>query len=148
MKRGLPTELSARIALRTQQIIAYEIGSDEDDRSAGRIVLRRDADRRDRTRARGVFDKIDAMGGTVKAIERGYLQREIQNAAYEYQQAVDRKEAIVVGVMRSGIDEEKEIPLQRIDPTLEAKQVERLKALRLKRDQAKWKSTIQPQQPR
>ncbi len=71
------------------------------------------------------------MGGMLKAIERGFVQQEIQNAAYEYQQAVDRQDAIVVGVNRFEVEEEKPIPIQRIDPALESKQIERVRALRL-----------------
>jgi len=139
---ALPTEQSARIALRTQQIIAYESGAPQTiDPLAGSYYIESLTDQIE-AGARGYLDKIDAMGGTLKAIERGYVQAEIQNAAYEYQQAVDRLEAIVVGVNAFGIDEEKEIPLQRIDPSLEPKQVERLKALRVKRDQAKWQAAI------
>jgi methylmalonyl-CoA mutase N-terminal domain/subunit len=140
---ALPTEQSARIALRTQQIIAYESGAPQTiDPLAGSYYIESLTDQIE-AGARTYLDKIDAMGGTLKAIERGYIQAEIQNAAYEYQQAVDRKEAIVVGVNAFGIDEEKPIPLQHIDESLERKQVERLKALRAKRDQAMWKAAIQ-----
>jgi methylmalonyl-CoA mutase N-terminal domain/subunit len=82
------------------------------------------------------------MGGMLKAIERGYVQQEIQKAAYEYQQAVDRHEAIVVGVNQFEMDDEKTVPLQRIDEALERKQVERLQALRAKRDPAPWQVAI------
>ena len=92
--------------------------------------------------ARAYIDKIEAMGGTLKAIERGFIQQEIQNAAYEYQRAVDHKEAIVVGVNAFHLDEEKPIPLQHIDESLERKQVERLRALRAKRDQTKWAAAV------
>ena len=78
----------------------------------------------------------------LKAIERGYVQQEIQNAAYEYQQAVDRQDAIVVGVNRFEVEEEKPIPIQRIDPSLEPKQVERVQTLRAKRDASSWKAAI------
>jgi len=78
----------------------------------------------------------------LKAIERGYVQREIQNASYEYQQAVDQEEAIVVGVNRFEVEEEKPIPIQRIDPALEPKQVERVRALRAKRDTGPWQSAL------
>ncbi len=140
---ALPTEQSARIALRTQQVIAYESGAPQTiDPLAGSYYIESLTDQIE-SGARAYLDKIDALGGTLKAIERGYIQSEIQNAAYEYQQAVDRKEAIVVGVNAFGIDEEKPIPLQHIDESLERKQVERLKALRAKRDQAKWKSALQ-----
>jgi len=139
---ALPTEQSARIALRTQQIIAYESGAPQTiDPLAGSYYvesLTNDVEKD----ARGYLDKIDAMGGMLKAIERGFVQQEIQNAAYEYQRKVDHHEAIVVGVNSFGIDEEKEIPLQRIDEALERKQVERLKALRSRRDQAKWQAAI------
>jgi methylmalonyl-CoA mutase N-terminal domain/subunit len=74
------------------------------------------------------------MGGMLRAIERGFVQQEIQNAAYEYQQSVDDQESIVVGVNKFEVEEEKPIPIQRIDPELETKQVERVRALRAKRD--------------
>ncbi len=85
-------------------------------------------------RADDYLGKIDAMGGMLKAIERGYVQQEIQNAAYQYQQAVDHAEAVVVGVNRFAIDHEKAVPTQHIAEGLEQKQVERLRALRAKRD--------------
>jgi len=78
----------------------------------------------------------------LKAIERGYVQQEIQNAAYIYQQAVDRHEAIVVGVNAFELDQEKSIPLQHSDESLERKQVDRLRALRAKRDPVKWQATL------
>ena len=80
------------------------------------------------------------MGGMLKAIERGFVQQEIQNAAYEYQQAVDREEAVVVGVNRFEVEEEKPIPIQKIDPALEPKQIERVRALRARRDAGPWKA--------
>ncbi|MGB8770393.1 MAG: methylmalonyl-CoA mutase family protein [Candidatus Korobacteraceae bacterium] len=139
---ALPTEQSARIALRTQQIIAYESGAPQTvDPLAGSFYIESLTNQIE-TQAREYLDKIDAMGGTLKAIERGFIQQEIQNAAYEYQQAVDRQEAIVVGVNAFELEEEKPIPLQRIDESLERKQVERLRALRAKRDQAKWQAAL------
>jgi methylmalonyl-CoA mutase, N-terminal domain len=139
---ALPTEQSARIALRTQQIIAYESGVPQTiDPLAGSYYVESLTDQIE-AGARAYLDKIDAMGGTLKAIERGYIQQEIQNAAYEYQQAVDRLEAVVVGVNAFEIGEEKEIPLQRIDESLERKQVERVRALRAKRDHAKWQAAV------
>src|SRR5215467_1758906 len=82
------------------------------------------------------------MGGMLQAIERGYVQQEIQNAAYEYQRAVDRGEAVVVGVNRFQLDEEKSVPIQRIDESLEGKQVERIRALRARRDPASWRAAL------
>src|ERR1700693_6423814 len=82
------------------------------------------------------------MGGMLKAIERGFVQEEIQNAAYEYQQAVDREEAIVVVVNRFELQEEKAIPIQKIDPSLEPKQIERVRALRARRDEGPCKEAL------
>ena len=84
----------------------------------------------------------------LKAIERGFVQQEIQNAAYEYQQRVDNQEAIVVGVNRFEVEEEKPIPIQRIDPDLERKQVERVRALRAKRDAGPWRAALAWKRPR
>jgi methylmalonyl-CoA mutase N-terminal domain/subunit len=78
----------------------------------------------------------------LKAIERGFVQQEIQNAAYEYQQAVDRGEAVVVGMNRFELEVERPIPIQRIDEALEPKQVERLRALRARRDVAGWQAAL------
>ena len=139
---ALPTEQSARIALRTQQIIAYESGAPQTiDPLAGSYYIESLTNQIE-AGAREYLAKIDAMGGTLKAIERGFIQQEIQNAAYEYQQKVDRKEAIVVGVNAFELEEEKPIPLQRIDEALERKQVEGLRALRAKRDQTKWQAAV------
>jgi methylmalonyl-CoA mutase N-terminal domain/subunit len=78
----------------------------------------------------------------LKAIERGYVQQEIQNAAYEYQQQVDREETVVVGVNRFTVDEEKPLPTQPVDESLERKQVERLQALRARRDRQPWQDAL------
>jgi methylmalonyl-CoA mutase, N-terminal domain len=139
---ALPTEQSARIALRTQQIIAYESGASQTtDPLAGSYYVESLTNQIE-AGAREYLDKIAAMGGTLKAIERGFIQQEIQNAAYIYQQAVDRHEAIVVGVNAFALDEEKSIPLQHIDESLERKQVERLRAVRAKRDHARWQAAL------
>ena len=107
----MPTEQSARIALRTQQIMAYESGAPQTiDPLAGSYYVESLTNQIE-ANAQAYLDKIDAMGGMLKAIERGYVQQEIQNAAYEYQRAVDRQEAIVVGVNSFALDEEKSIPL-------------------------------------
>src|SRR6202030_266383 len=93
-------------------------------------------------RAAEYLGKIEVMGGMLKAIERGFVQQEIQNAAYEYQQAVDSGEAVVVGVNRFEVEEEKPIPTQKIDPALEPKQIERVRALRARRDAGPWKDGL------
>ncbi len=139
---ALPTEQSARVALRTQQIIAYESGAPQTiDPLAGSYYVESLTNEIEK-RANDYLEKIQAVGGMLKAIERGYVQQEIQNAAYEYQQAVDQHKTIVVGVNRFQIEDEKGVPLQRIDPALEAKQVERVRALRAKRNAATWQSAL------
>src|SRR6266571_895978 len=139
---ALPTEQAVRTALRTQQIIAYESGAPQTvDPLAGSYFVETLTNEIEK-RAAEYLGKIEVLGGMLKAIERGFVQQEIQNAAYEYQQAVDDERAIVVGVNRFEVEEEKPIPIQRIDPALESKQVERLRALRAKRDIGPWKSAL------
>ena len=139
---ALPTEQAARIALRTQQIVAYESGAPQTiDPLAGSYYvesLTNDIEKH----ATGYLEKIDALGGMLKAIERGFVQQEIQNAAYEYQQQVDRGEATVVGVNRFTVAEEKPIPILHIDESLERKQVERVRALRARRDRQLWQDSL------
>ena len=139
---ALPTEQSARIALRTQQIIGYESGVPHTiDPLAGSYYVESLTNEIER-RAAEYLGKIEVMGGMLKAIERGYVQQEIQNAAYEYQQSVDDGAAVVVGVNRFELEQEKPIPIQRIDEALEAKQVQRVRALREKRDQSTWRAAL------
>jgi methylmalonyl-CoA mutase N-terminal domain/subunit len=139
---ALPTEQAARIALRTQQVVAFESGVPQTvDPLAGSYYIENLTSEIEK-RANEYLEKIDALGGMLRAIERGYVQQEIQNAAYEYQQAVDREEAVVVGVNRFTIEEEKAVPIQRIDESLERKQVERLRALRARRDAKVWESGL------
>ncbi len=139
---ALPTEASARIALRTQQVIAYESGAPQTvDPLAGSYYIESLTNEIE-NRANDYLEKISAMGGMLKAIERGYVQQEIQNAAYDYQQAVDHEQAIVVGVNRFVAIEGKAVPIQRIDPALEPRQVERLQAVRAKRNPETWQAAI------
>ena len=139
---ALPTEQSAQIALRTQQIVAYESGAPQTiDPLAGSYYVESLTNQIEQ-QARAYLDKIDVLGGMLRAIEKGFIQQEIQNAAYEYQKAVDRLESIVVGVNAFQLEEEKPIPLQRIDESLEPKQLERLRALRARRDALKWQAAI------
>ena len=139
---ALPTEEAARIALRTQQIVGYETGVPQTiDPLAGSYYIESLTNEMEK-RANDYLEKIEAMGGMLKAIERGYVQQEIQNAAYEYQRAVDRDEAVVVGVNRFTVEEEKPVPIQRIDPALEPKQIERTRALRARRDPKPWQSAL------
>ena len=139
---ALPTEQAARIALRTQQIVAYESGVPQTiDPLAGSYYIESLTDEVEK-RATAYLDKIAALGGMLKAIERGFVQQEIQNAAYEYQRAVDRAEAVVVGVNRFTVEEEKPVPLLHLDESLERKQVERVRALRARRDAGQWKDAL------
>jgi methylmalonyl-CoA mutase N-terminal domain/subunit len=134
---ALPTEESARIALRTQQIIGYESGvAAAIDPLAGSYYVETLTTEIEK-RASEYLGKIDAMGGMLKAIERGYVQQEIQNAAYEFQKSVDSKEQVLVGVNAFQVDQEQPVTLQKIDPGLERRQVERLRAFRAKRDPEK-----------
>jgi methylmalonyl-CoA mutase, N-terminal domain len=139
---GLPTEEAARIALRTQQIVGFETGvANTIDPLAGSYYIESLTNELER-QANQYLSRIDALGGTLKAIEVGYIQQEIQNAAYEFQQSVDRLEQVVVGVNRFQTDGDGSVPVQRIDEQLERKQVERLRALRDRRDRAAAESSL------
>ena len=127
---GLPTQESASLALRTQQIIAYETGVTKTvDPLGGSIYVERLTDEVE-AGARAYLDQIDAMGGTLAAIEKGFIQGEIQNAAYAYQRAIEKGERIVVGVNKFRLAEERPIPVFKIDPAMEAQQVARLREVR------------------
>jgi methylmalonyl-CoA mutase N-terminal domain/subunit len=131
---SLPTEDAARIALRTQQVIAYESGVvDTADPLGGSYAVEYLTNEIER-RAAEYIAKIDEMGGTLAAIEAGYVQREIERAAYDYQKAVEAGEEIVVGVNRFQIKEETAIETLKIDPAFEWAQIERVWKVRAERD--------------
>ena len=131
---ALPTEATARVALRTQQVIAYESGViDTPDPFGGSYAVEQLTNEVEE-QALEYLEKIESMGGMLRAIETGYVQREIQESAYRYQRAIETQEQIVVGVNRFQIEEEQTVPVLRIDPALEQAQVERLRALRERRD--------------
>ncbi len=133
---GLPTEETARVALRTQQIIAYESGvADTVDPLAGSYYIEYLTDEIEK-RASKYIAKIDAMGGALAAIESGFMQQEIQSAAYHFQQAVDSHEQVVVGVNRFKVDEEIKPEILRVDETIQQMQAAKLAALRARRDNA------------
>jgi methylmalonyl-CoA mutase N-terminal domain/subunit len=133
----LPTEDSVRIALRTQQIIAHESGvADTIDPLGGSYVVEHLTDELEQ-RARAYVDQIDAMGGALAAIERGFVQQEIADAAYRYQQAVERGEQIVVGVNQFQSHEAPHLNRLKVDPAIEFEQRQHLARLRQQRDQAK-----------
>jgi methylmalonyl-CoA mutase, N-terminal domain len=140
---ALPTEASALLALRTQQILAAESGvANTIDPLAGSYVIEKLTDEIE-AKAREYLARIDAMGGMVRAIESGYPQREIQQAAFEYQRAIERGERVVVGVNRYVDQSRSAPPLLRIDPEIERSQVERLASLRARREAARVKTTLQ-----
>jgi methylmalonyl-CoA mutase N-terminal domain/subunit len=139
---ALPTEQTALLALRTQQIIANESGVvNTVDPVAGSYAIEKLTNEIE-SGAEEYIAKIDAMGGMLRAVEAGFVQQEIQKAAYEYQQAVDSGEQVVVGVNRFQADEERPIPTLRIDPAVEASQIARLNALRARRDTTRTKSAL------
>lgn len=145
---SLPTENAARIAVRTQQVLAHESGVAQTvDPLAGSYYvesltneIERRANEYLKTIAR--FDK-HGNDGMLRAIEQGYIQREIQNAAYQYQREVESGEAIVVGVNAFVSEGDAAVPIQHIDPQLEGRQIERLRAMRARRDSVIWKAGLQ-----
>ncbi|HEU4964038.1 MAG TPA: methylmalonyl-CoA mutase family protein [Bacilli bacterium] len=131
---ALPTEESARIALRTQQVIAYESGvADTVDPLAGSYYVESLTDEIER-QAMEYINKVDEMGGAVKAIEQGYMQREIQAAAYQTQMGIESGDEVVVGVNRFRLENEAQPELQKINPEIERIQKEKLEQLRGSRD--------------
>jgi len=134
---ALPTERAVQVALRTQQIIANESGvADTIDPLAGSYVIEHLTDEIER-RAAEYIQKIDDLGGALAAIERGYIQTEIANAAYAYQRAVDAKQQIVVGVNAFQTQAERHLDTLKVDPSIEAQQRQRLADLRARRDNGK-----------
>ena len=139
---GLPTEEAARIALRTQQVIGHEAGvADFIDPLGGSWAVESLTAEIER-RVAEYFTKIDELGGMVRAIEQGFPQREIERRAYEHQRAVERNERIVVGVNEFVLAEEAAVPVATVDPQLEADQVQRVQALRARRNAAEVARTL------
>src|SRR5690348_3984799 len=139
---ALPTEESARIALRTQQIIAFESGvANTVDPAGGSRTIEEQTDRIERE-ASGLIERIDALGGTLPAIESGFIQREIQDAAYGAQQRIDSGESIVVGVNRFTTDESASIDTLQIDAEVERRQTAAVTAVRQRRDTSAWRSAM------
>jgi methylmalonyl-CoA mutase N-terminal domain/subunit len=139
---ALPTEDAALIALRTQQVIAHETGvANTSDPVAGSYAIEHLTNEIE-SGAVAYIEKIDSLGGMLRAIESGFVQGEIQKAAYEYQRAVEAKEQVVVGVNEFVAEEERAIPTLRVDPQIEQEQVRRVRALRAKRDGGKAKTAL------
>jgi methylmalonyl-CoA mutase, N-terminal domain len=141
---ALPTEESARLALRTQQILAHESGITETpDPLAGSYFVETLTSRLEAA-AQDYLDEIDAMGGTLAAIEGGFQQRQIQESAYRVQQAIEAGEQVVVGVNRFRDDGAPAVapPIHKIDPDGERRQVERVRRVRAERDPAAWEASL------
>jgi methylmalonyl-CoA mutase N-terminal domain/subunit len=139
---ALPTEDAALIALRTQQVIAHETGvANTSDPVAGSYAIEHLTNKIE-SGALAYIEKIDSLGGMLRAIESGFVQGEIQKAAYEYQRAVEAKEQVVVGVNEFVAEEERAIPTLRINPEIEREQIQRLHALRARRDAKRAKAAI------
>jgi methylmalonyl-CoA mutase N-terminal domain/subunit len=139
---ALPTDASARIALRTQQLLAYETGvANTIDPLGGSYFMEALTDEMER-QAETYFKRIEEIGGVIPAIETGFFQKEIADAAFRYQQELEQRRRIMVGVNEFTVDEEEPIEILRIDPRLESEQDERVREVRRKRDQAKCTNAL------
>ncbi len=131
---ALPTEDAVRIALRTQQVIAHETGAGNTIDPLGGSYYLEDLTNRLEAEAYDYFDRIEKLGGVVAAIKENFFQREIADASFRYQHEVEQKQRIIVGVNRYELEDEPEVEILRIDPALERQQIERVQALRGRRD--------------
>jgi methylmalonyl-CoA mutase N-terminal domain/subunit len=133
---ALPTENAVRLALRTQQVIAHETGVvNTIDPLGGSYYVEHLTSELER-QAYEYFDRIEKLGGVVPAIEDNFMQREIAEASYRYQSEVEARQRVIVGVNRYQLDDETPLEILRIDPALEQKQIERVRAVRARRDSA------------
>jgi methylmalonyl-CoA mutase N-terminal domain/subunit len=139
---ALPSEDAARLALRTQQVLAYESGvTNTADPVGGSYCIESLTDEIE-AGAKAYIDKIGVMGGMIPAIRQGYVQREIQNAAYAFQKKVETGEQILVGVNALRIEKEEPVPILRLDPALEKRQLEQLQQLKQARDNNKVQDSL------
>ena len=139
---ALPTEESATIALRTQQILLHESGvAGTVDPVGGAYAIEARTTRIERE-AEALLERIDRIGGTLTAIETGFIQRQIQDAAYQAQRAIDAGDAVVVGVNQFADDSTSHVPVFRVDPEMERQQIERLRALRAGRSERGWREAL------
>jgi methylmalonyl-CoA mutase, N-terminal domain len=139
---SLPTEEAARIALRTQQIVAFESGApDTVDPLAGSYFIESLTNEVEQ-KALELMRKIDEMGGSVTAIEQGFIQDEIARSAYDYQRQIERNEKIIVGVNKFKVEQEASVPVFRIDDSIREQQSEKLRILRSKRDEQQVRTSL------
>jgi len=140
---ALPTEEAVTLALRTQQIIAHESGvADTVDPLAGSYYVEHLTNEMEKGFER-YLREIEAMGGMVEAVERGYPQREITDSSFRFQRQVETGERTIVGINKHALEEEAPIPVLRIDPEVERRQVERLRELRARRDRGRWRDSLE-----
>jgi methylmalonyl-CoA mutase N-terminal domain/subunit len=140
---ALPTEEAVTLALRTQQIIAHETDvADTIDPLAGSYYVEHLTTEMERGFER-YRDEIERMGGMVEAVERGYPQREITEASFRFQQQVEEGEKVIVGVNKYRMEEHEPVPVLRIDPEVERRQVERLRDVRARRDNGRWRAALE-----
>src|SRR5213594_2111866 len=139
---ALPTENAARLALRTQQVIAHEAGVVNSVDPLGGSYYVEHLTNTLEAQAYEYFERIRKLGGVIPAIKENFFQREIAEASFRYQHEVEQKQRIIVGVNRYELDDEPEVEILRIDPTLEGKQIERVQALRGRRDSAAVESAL------
>ena len=139
---ALPTEDAVRIALRTQQVIAHETGVvNTIDPLGGSYYVEQLTNELER-QAHDYFDRIEKLGGVVQAIKENFFQREIAEASFRYQSEVEAKQRVVVGVNRYVMSDEQQIPILKVDPALEQQQIERVQALRERRDSASAEAAL------
>jgi methylmalonyl-CoA mutase N-terminal domain/subunit len=139
---GLPTEDSVRIALRTQQIIAYESGVSRTADPLGGSYYLESLTRTIETQATALIERVQQLGGARKAIESGFVHRQIQESAYKFQRSVDEGKTVIVGVNRFKEGDQKGVSIQRISPGVEKRQVQQLRKFKSSRNEAKAKSAL------
>jgi methylmalonyl-CoA mutase N-terminal domain/subunit len=141
---ALPSEKAVRIALRTQQILAHESGTiNTIDPLGGSYFLENLTDQMEEETYK-YFDKIESLGGVIAAIDKGFFQKEIADAAYKYQKEIEKKDRVIVGVNDYLLkDEDLSIPLLKMDPEGEVRQFQRLKKMRAERDNGKWEKSLE-----
>ncbi|MGH3022913.1 MAG: acyl-CoA mutase large subunit family protein [Gaiellaceae bacterium] len=139
---ALPTERSARIALRTQQLLAYEAGGTDTADPLGGSYFLESLTRELEERATELIARVDELGGAVAAVEQGFTQHEIEEAAYEHEREVAAGEKVIVGVNRFAESDEEEIELHRLDPEAERRQIERTRRVRAERDAGEAESAV------
>ena len=139
---ALPTERSAKIALRTQQLLAHEAGGTDTADPLGGAYFIESLTQELEDRAHELIERIDELGGAVQAIEQGFVQREIEEAAFQHQADVEAGEKVIVGVNRYEEDESEPIELYRLDPAAEKRQIERTVRVRAERDQDKARAAL------